>query len=408
MCAMLADALDAGFLGLSTIRSSFSKLDGVRYPARQLPSTYATWREYRALNRVLRDRGRLHQCTPNAARKPEIGKFFAQSAGRGRASLKTTMLTAADLKADPHLIWLMTKATALLNRVIASDLRWQHLPVPFEVYADGIDMVVFEEFGSGSAALNVRDVIKRGELVNSEAYRRQFRKDIERRFGPKLWHRDLYDAEIVGCPDAEVVGKSFGRVAEERGLHPADAFLDLVVAHGAALRWRTTIANHRPDVLDKIADNPQIQMGFADSGAHLRNMAFYNAGLRLLRRVKESAEDGHEFLSLERAVHRLTGELGDWYGLDAGTLRRGDRADIAVIDPAGLSEASADYAEAVLDGLGGVSRMVNRNDDAVAATIVGGQLVYRYGTFAEGFGTTRSSGSFLRAGKTQSEAGWSA
>jgi N-acyl-D-aspartate/D-glutamate deacylase len=175
-----------------------------------------------------------------------------------------------------------------------------------------------------------------------------------------------------------------------------------VVAHGAALRWRTTIANHRPKVLDKIADNPQIQMGFADSGAHLRNMAFYNAGLRLLRRVKEATEDGHEFLSLERAVRRLTGELGDWYGLDAGTLRLGDRADIAVIDPAGLSEASADYAEATLDGLGGVSRMVNRNDNAVAATIVGGHLVYRYGTFADGFGTTRSSGSFLRAGKAQS------
>ena len=401
MRAMLTDALDAGFLGLSTIRSSFSKLDGVRYPARQLPSTYATWREYRALNRVLRARGRLHQCTPNAARKTEIGKFFAQSAGRGRAPLKTTMLTAADLKADPKLIWLMTKATALLNRVIASDLRWQHLPVPFEVYADGIDLVVFEEFGSGAAALNVRDVVKRGELVDTEPYRRRFREDLEQRFGPKLWHRDLFDADIVSCPDAEVIGKSFGRVAEERGIHPADAFLDLVVAHGAALRWRTTIANHRPDVLDKIAGNSQIQMGFADSGAHLRNMAFYNAGLRLLRRVKESAEAGHEFLSLECAVHRLTGELGDWYGLDAGTLRLGDRADIAVIDPAGLSEASADYSEAVLDGLGGVSRMVNRNDDAVAATIVGGHVVYHYGTFADGFGTTRTYGSFLRAGKAQ-------
>ncbi|WP_067707211.1 N-acyl-D-amino-acid deacylase family protein [Nocardia yamanashiensis] len=407
MRAMLAEALDAGFLGLSTIRSSFSKLDGARYPSRQLPSTYAKWREYRALNRVLRDYGRVHQCTPNAARKTEIVKFFAQSAGRGRAPLKTTMLTAADLKADPKLIWMMTKATAVLNRAIGSDLCWQHLPVPFEVYADGIDLVVFEEFGSGVAALNVRDAIERGKLVDTEPYRRRFRKDLERRFGPKLWHRDLFDSDIVGCPDAEVIGKSFGRVAQERGIHPADAFLDLVVAHGPALRWRTTIANHRPDVLDKIADNPQIQMGFADSGAHLRNMAFYNAGLRLLRRVQESAENGHGFLSLERAVHRLTGELGDWYGLDAGTLRPGARADIAVIDPAGLSQASSGYAEAILDGLGPVSRMVNRNDDAVAATIVGGHLVYRYGTFADGFGTKRRFGSFLRAGKTHSNAGWS-
>jgi N-acyl-D-aspartate/D-glutamate deacylase len=43
-----------------------------------------------------------------------------------------------------------------------------------------------------------------------------------------------------------------------------------------------------------------------------------------------------------------------------------------------------------LDGLGGVCRMVNRND-AAAATILGGHLVYRCGTFADGFDTTRSS-----------------
>ncbi|MGB7147357.1 amidohydrolase family protein, partial [Mycobacterium sp.] len=50
MRQMLTDALDAGFLGLSTLRSSFSKLEGTRYPARQLPSTYAKWSEFTALN----------------------------------------------------------------------------------------------------------------------------------------------------------------------------------------------------------------------------------------------------------------------------------------------------------------------------------------------------------------------
>jgi len=29
-------------------------------------------------------------------------------------------------------------------------------------------------------------------------------------------------------------------------------------------------------------------MGFSDAGAHLRNMAFYNSGLRLLRRVRDA------------------------------------------------------------------------------------------------------------------------
>ncbi|MEU6583414.1 hypothetical protein [Nocardia sp. NPDC046763] len=41
--------------------------------------------------------------------------------------------------------------------------------------------------------------------------------------------------------------------------------------------------------------------------------------------------------------------------------------------------------------------MVNRNDGAVAATVVGGHLVYEYGEFAPGFGTTLRAGTFLTA-----------
>ncbi|WP_194818268.1 amidohydrolase family protein [Nocardia sp. XZ_19_385] len=388
---MLIDALDAGFVGLSTIRSSFSKLEGKRYPTRQLPSTYASWREYAALNEILRQRNRVHQSTPTLTSRLEMARYFAQSAGRFRRPLKTTLIAAADVKADRTTARAAVAAAWLSNKLGGARFRWQHLPVPFEVYADGVDLVVFEEFGSGVAALNIRDVMRRSELLADEGYRRRFRKDLGKRFGPRVWHRNLYDAEIVGCPDAAVIGKSFGQVADERGIHPADALLDLTVAHGSALRWRTVIANDRDDVLDRLQLSPQVQVGFADSGAHLRNMAFYNFGLRLLERVHQRG-----FMPIEQAVHRLTGELADWYGLDAGQLREGARADITVIDPAGFDGSSAAYAEAPMPGID-VRRMVNRNDRAVAATLVNGHLLYEYGKFAKGFGTDLHAGTFLRA-----------
>ena len=122
------------------------------------------------------------------------------------------------------------------------------------------------------------------------------------------------------------------------GVHPVDAFLDLVVEHGAKVRWRTTISNHRPDVLKKLARDPGVQMGFSDAGAHLRNMAFYNFGLRLLRHVRDANLAGNSFMTVEQAVHRLTGELAEWYGLDAGHLRVGDRADLVVVARAHLEE----------------------------------------------------------------------
>ncbi|MET9492488.1 amidohydrolase family protein [Nocardia sp. NPDC006630] len=393
MADMLAEALDAGFVGLSTIRSSFSKLEGTRFPTRQLPSTYATWAEYGRLNSVLRQYGRVHQSTPNLTSRVEIARYFAQSAGRlfGRRPLKTSLLSAADIKADRTVARIAVGAAWVANRLGRADFRWQHLPVPFEVYADGIDLVIFEEFGSGAAALNIRQVLERSALLKDEEYRRRFRKDLSKRFGPRVWHRDLGDAQIMACPDASVIGKSFAAVATERGITAPDALLDLTVEHGAALRWRTTIANDRDDVLDRLQTSPMVQIGFADSGAHLRNMAFYNSGLRMLERVRQRG-----FMPIEQAVHRLTGELADWYGLDAGKLAVGARADIAVIDPAGFDGSSAAYAEAELPG-SGVSRMVNRNDAAVAATVVGGHVVYEYGAFAPGFGTTLHAGTFLTA-----------
>ena len=72
MQQMLSDALDAGFLGLSTLRSSFSKLEGTRYPARQLPSTYAKWSEF------ARSEQRAAPTRSRAPEHPEPG-----SAGRG-------------------------------------------------------------------------------------------------------------------------------------------------------------------------------------------------------------------------------------------------------------------------------------------------------------------------------------
>ncbi|MBS1694947.1 MAG: amidohydrolase family protein [Actinobacteria bacterium] len=393
---MLAAAIDAGFVGMSTQQLLFDKIDGDVCRSRTLPSTYAGPRELRRLKSLLRRAGRVVQSGPDIQNPLDIASQAAQSLGIVRNPLKTSLLSAADIKANPQVIRIMGPIAGLINR-LGGNFRWQHLPVPFEVYADGIDLVIFEEFGSGAAALHLRDEVERNELMRDEAYRRRFRKDYENKFGVRVWHRDFFDAEIVACPDPSVIGKSFGQVGLDRGaLHPVDAYLDLVLEHGRELRWRTTISNHRPEMLDKMAREPGIQMGFSDAGAHLRNMAFYNMGLRLLRRVRDAENAGTPFMSVEAAVHRLTGELADWYRLDAGHLRIGDRADLVIIDPARLDDSLDRYAEAPVAQYGGLSRMVNRNDDTVRAVFVGGRAVFLGGAPTELLGRRRT-GRFLRA-----------
>jgi N-acyl-D-aspartate/D-glutamate deacylase len=393
---MLAEALRAGFVGMSSQQLLFDKLDGDTCRSRTLPSTYAKARELRRLKSLLRRAGRVLQSGPDIQNPLNLGSQVAQSLGILRNPLKTSLLSAADVKANPYAILLMGPVAKFVNR-LGGNFRWQHLPVPFEVYADGIDLVIFEEFGAGAAALHLRDEVELNELMRDEDYRRRFRKEYESKFGVRVWHRDFFDADIVACPDESVIGMSFGEVGLERGgLHPVDAFLDLVLEHGKALRWRTTISNHRPEVLKKLAREPGIQMGFSDAGAHLRNMAFYNMGLRLLRHVHDAAEAGREFMTIEQAVHRLTGELADWYRLDAGHLRIGDRADVAIIDPAHLDASLDAHAEETVEHYDDLPRMVNRNDATVTAVLVGGRTVFANGEATDLVGRQRT-GRFLRA-----------
>ncbi len=401
----LHDALDAGFLGFSSMTNPWDKVGGDRFRSRRLPSTYATWGEYGRFHRILRERGAILQSAPNITTKVNAIAFIAASASFGlRKPLRTALITAADVKANRSLAALVTDAVSVANRALGADVRWQSVPMPFEVYADGIDLVVFEEFGAGEEALHLVEQVERNALFADPAYRRRFRRDYERRFGPRVWHRDFHDAEIVGAPDASLVGKSFGQVADERGVHPVDAFLDLVVEHGTALRWRTTIANDRLEQVERLIAHPSVQIGFADSGAHLRNMAFYHFPLVFLRTVKRAAERGAPLMPLGRAVHRVTGEQASWYGVDAGMLRIGDRADIAVVRPERLDDALDAYHEAPMPGHESLLRMVRRSD-AVAATLVGGRVVWRDGRFAPGLGEGEGFGRFLRAGQAMAPRG---
>jgi N-acyl-D-glutamate deacylase len=304
----------------------------------------------------------------------------------------------ADAKSSPGLHRVIAGLTRLVNRAFGGDLRWQTLPVPFEVYSDGIDLVVFEEFGAGRAALHLVDELERNKLMQDPAYRRRFRKDYEKKWGPRVWQRDFHDAHIAACPEQALVGRSFGEIADERGVHPVDAFLDLVVQHGTRLRWHTVIANHRPREVARMISEPGVLVGFADSGAHIRNMAFYSFPLRMLKLVRDAELAGRPIMPIEKAVWRLTGELAQWLDVDAGRLSLGARADLVVIDPKALDERLDAYHEAPMEGFSGLERIVNRSDGTVRRVLINGRTAFRDGVFDQRLGRERGFGQFLPAG----------
>jgi N-acyl-D-aspartate/D-glutamate deacylase len=398
MRRMLTEALDAGYVGLSAQTLPWDKLDGTRERSKPLPGTFASWSEIRELTALLRARGRVFQGVPNLVTKLNVLLFLWESVGLWRPRLRTTVISWMDVIADRKVDGLVRLLLGVFRGLLGAEFRFQALPNPFEVRADGMDLVIFEEFGAGGEALHLADLGARADLLRDPAYRARFLRQWRNVFSPRIYHRDFARTTIEGCPDASVVGRSFADVAAERGTEPALAFLDLCAEHGDALRWHSVVANDRPDKLARIVAHPGVLIGFSDAGAHLRNMAFYDYPLKLLRLVRDAELRGAAPMSVGRAVHRLTAEIADFYGLDAGRLRVGDRADVVVVDPAALDAELDTIVEREMPGFPGLRRLVNHHPRAVRAVLVNGRVAVAADAPRPGLGSGPGFGRVLRVG----------
>ena len=396
MEAMLEEGLDAGFVGMSVQTLPWDKLDGTRCRSQPLPSYFASWSEYRRLTKILRRRGRIFQGVPNLVTKINVLLFLWESVGIFRRPLKTTVISIMDLIADRMIYFFVPILATIVNTVLRGDFRFQALPHLFDVWADGMDLVVFEEFGAGSEAMHLVDMGQRKELLMDTDYRKRFRKQWDKMFSPRVYHRDFFRSEIKNCPDKSLIGRSFSDIAQEKNIHEVDAFLDLVATYGTNIRWYSQIANDRTKPLEHIVSHPSVLIGFSDAGAHLRNMAFYNFPLRLLRLVQEAKKRNEEFMSIEQAVYRLTGEIGTWFQIDAGILQEGRRADIVIVQPTELTEQLEAYEEDGIQGFGDFQRLVRRNPKAIPLVMVNGKIAVRNGDVVTSVGTEKGFGKVLR------------
>ncbi|MCA9525805.1 MAG: N-acyl-D-glutamate amidohydrolase [Myxococcales bacterium] len=389
MVGMLEDALDAGLIGISMQHNPWDKMDG-RHWSKLLPAAYAKGPERRALTRVVRRRGAHLQGVPNLVNRVAALWYMSQSASWFglRRKLKTSMVAMMNLKGDPYIRAVISGLSGLFNKVFRADFRMQAFPVPFKVIAEGMDLVIFEEFPTGALARHLaRDLPARDATLRDPDYRRRFKKHYHAKLSPKVWQKDFGDTRVLDAPDKSLIGKSFGQFAAERGQHPVDTFLDLVLEQDRAIKWETVIGNQEPADYGKLYNDPNGILGFADSGAHINNLAFYNFPVRVLRYVQASHEAGAPLMPIEKAIWRLTKENADFFNLDAGHLAEGKRADVTVIDPARLTDDVHAYHTA--EFLAGHDRLVNRSDEAVRLVLIGGRVAWRDGAFSADFGQRR-------------------
>ena len=88
----------------------------------------------------------------------------------------------------------------------------------------------------------------------------------------------LENLKLISLPDKtdSRIGKLFGQIAEEAGLHVVDAFFDVVVESRCDMEFRTMGAlSQDPVLFEKLYKHPRVIAGTSDGGAHIR---FFSGG----------------------------------------------------------------------------------------------------------------------------------
>lgn len=374
-------SLESGASGISFDMVPWHMMSGA-YRGRTVPSQHAGFAEYARLADVCRRFGASVQLTPNPQRPVTVLWALWLALGVFRPALKLTVLAALDPAHAPFAWRLFSPLLFVMNRLLGCDLRLQTLTEPFALRGDGPLSPLFEEFPSGARLNDCASPAERRALWRDAAFRAAFRAEwLAHPF--RTFHRDLARITVLRAPDPALAGRTVGDIAA--GRDAVDVWMELLETHDAALRWLGVGANARPGPRRALLSHPHIFPGFTDAGAHVRNLAFYDGPLALL---KEAVQSG--FMTPERAVSRCSGELAAWLGLDAGVLAEGRRADVVLLDPERLKDPVAEpieFADPVLDG---AMRMVKRqHPDLVRAVYINGRTAALNGVPAEELGTEK-------------------
>jgi N-acyl-D-aspartate/D-glutamate deacylase len=190
-------------------------------------------------------------------------------------------------------------------------------------------------------------------------------------------------ANLFAMRDVDWNDPTVESLARERGTHPVEVMLDLMLANEDQVFVQPLVNEGRDDVLDMLR-HPWTLTTFSDSGAHVCQ----EMGSSLQTHMLSYWVRARQAFTLEQAVRKMTFDnAAAWELNDRGLVRTGFAADLVLFDEAtvrpGMPVVESDLP-------GGARRLVQKAE-GIAATIVNGTVA-----FEDGVATGATGGRLLK------------
>jgi N-acyl-D-aspartate/D-glutamate deacylase len=383
MCELVDEGMRKGAFGFSTSRSLLHTTSDERH----VPGTFAGTDELLALGRVLEGHGRgvYGSVPPVELGDPEIHrKEIEWMRDVSIATGRPFTFAVVQNRERPELY------REILDQIAEANRAGARLHPQTEVRSIGVVVGLpnITPFDQSLAWLALKDLPLPERLA---ALRDPERRSLLVRDGnaassegqlSMIYHLRLEDGNARYDFSPE---QSLWAMAQQRGVSPADLFIDMVLESEGNAYFIFPFANFEMDAVEEMLARPEMLLGLADSGAHVgqicdTSFSTYFLGYWVRERGLFSIEDG---------IRKLTSEPATFFGIgDRGVLREGMYADINVFS---LEELRVHLPEYTHDLPAGAARFIQKAS-GFDYTLVNGQVFMEKGEHAGGL-----AGRVLRA-----------
>ncbi|MHA1565291.1 MAG: N-acyl-D-amino-acid deacylase family protein [Alphaproteobacteria bacterium] len=176
-------------------------------------------------------------------------------------------------------------------------------------------------------------------IYRDPTFRTAVKQELAQTHGKGLFNGEWDAIHIVEAARPEntaLENRSIAHIAAERGLDPLDCILEIALGEDLATTFIAGLLHSDEAAVSRLLQAPEAHIALSDAGAHLTFLCDAGFGLHLLGHW--SRDKG--VLSLAQAVHRLTGQPADLFGItDRGRIALGQAADLMLFDPATIGRS---------------------------------------------------------------------